>query len=187
MVATGDAGAHSTATAAARSRRTCPPTSSTSSSSPSFKRQYLDEQAVAIVSDEHVSTAETKVANARACVSAAFALADRLGEMSESEQALFDAQLDHARAGLRDAEDELAQARMQARSADLPPMLSADVFDSAPLPERRHWISLVFRCVVVRRGVGYREPVADRARILLVDDAPADSTHLIPYIVGLSY
>ena len=71
---------------------------------------------------------------------------------------------------------------MQARGVDLPPLLDSDLFDQAPVAERRLWLSLVYRCVVVRGQRRWREPAADRARLVLVDEAPADSARLIDWV-----
>jgi site-specific DNA recombinase len=147
-----------------------------------FKARYLaGGTATPALTDEHIQAAEVKVAAAEAQLAGSMAMMRRLGEMTATEQKLAERQVDEDRAALRDAEAERATAKMRARSADLPPELTEELFDKSPLPEQRHWISKVFRCVVVRRAIGWREPAADRARILLVDDAPADSTRLIPF------
>ena len=76
---------------------------------------------------------------------------------------------------------------MSARGFDLPPQLDANTFDGEPVAERRLWISTVIACMVVRRGEGWREPVVNRARIIARDDAPTNSTRLIPFAAGFRW
>jgi hypothetical protein len=85
---------------------------------------------------------------------------------------------------LRQAEDDLAKALQDARGSRLPAKLTVEEARVAPLEERRHWLSLLYRCVIVRKGVGYREPVVDRSRVVGFDDAPFDGTTLRGWVAG---
>jgi hypothetical protein len=103
---------------------------------------------------------------------------------SDSERELVADQVKAAGRELRDAEDELQEALQAARGSRLPVRLTVQEAREAPLEERRHWLSLLYRCVIVRKGVGYREPVVARARIVGFDDAPFDGTTLRGWVAG---
>jgi DNA invertase Pin-like site-specific DNA recombinase len=103
---------------------------------------------------------------------------------SNSERELAAEQVKAAGKELRDAEEELQDALQAARGSRLPARLTVQEAREAPLEERRHWLSLLYRCVVVRKGVGYRESVVDRARVVGFDDAPFDGTMLRGWVAG---
>jgi DNA invertase Pin-like site-specific DNA recombinase len=154
-----------------------------------FTDEYLGTSWAADRDDAQVSATLAAVETAKGRLAAAMRLKVELGdEASETELELADEQIAAARASLRQAEQALVEARMSARGAELPTELDADLFAKATrddVAEARHWLSLVYRCVVVRPARVWREPAADRARIVHVDDAPADSTRLIAFVVGL--
>jgi hypothetical protein len=103
---------------------------------------------------------------------------------SDSERELAADQVRAAGRELRDAEEELQEALQAARGSRLPVRLTVEEAREAPLEERRHWLSLIYRCVIVRKGVGYREPVTSRARVVGFDDAPFDGTALRGWVAG---
>jgi site-specific DNA recombinase len=152
-----------------------------------FETRYLGTSWEASQNDAEVDAAEARVERCETELGNSMAAMRRLGEMTASERRLAEKQLDEDRVALRDAEAELAQARMHARGADLPAHLDSDLFRSSPIAEQRHWISTMFRCVVVRSARVWREDAAGRARIVLADDAPAESTRLIPYVAALDW
>ena len=67
---------------------------------------------------------------------------------------------------VRDAETAQAEAQAQARKSRLPAGLTVEKARTFPVPDRRHWLSLVYGAVVVRRGRGWREPVGDRITVI---------------------
>lgn len=151
-----------------------------------FEARYLDVDYVPICSDDAVDACEASVAQIATRLSARLELIVRA--QSATEREILDSQADVDRAELREAEIELSQAQMRARGADLPPDLTIELFRDAPLPQQRHWLSLVYRAIVVRRAAPgtWRAPVADRTRLVTIDEAPADSTRLISHVAALA-
>jgi DNA invertase Pin-like site-specific DNA recombinase len=149
-----------------------------------FKARYLGKF-VPSTDDAELQAAEAARDQAKRYVGGTMAMVANLGDVSPTERELAEDQLSTARRSLKEAELDLRRAQMAARGADLPEDLTAEDCEDAPMDEKRHWLARVFRAVVVRRGEGYREPVGPRTTILLVDDAPAQSTHLIDWIAAL--
>jgi hypothetical protein len=89
---------------------------------------------------------------------------------------------------LAEAERREADARAQARGADLPRDLTADDVDAmlarGEVAAVRTFLAAVFASVVVRRAGRWREPVADRARVLRRDEAPAGNLALIAHVAA---
>jgi DNA invertase Pin-like site-specific DNA recombinase len=79
-----------------------------------------------------------------------------------------------ALAELQAAEATLGAARSHAVGADLPDGDLSVVWANATVPQRRDLLERVYGVVVVRRGIGYREPVIRRARVIGRPDTPAD-------------
>jgi hypothetical protein len=153
-----------------------------------LKDEFLRDGIVEhVITDEYVATGEALVEKWTTKLKTALAVKIDLGELTGSEADVVDEQIAGARTGLRQAESDLQEARMRARGAELPPELTEALFDEAAagdVAEARHWLSLVYRCVVVRAARRWREPACDRARVVGVDDAPADSTRLIAWVVA---
>lgn len=82
------------------------------------------------------------------------------------------------------AERREAEARDNVRGARLPADLTADTFDTWPIPDQRTFLSALFAAVVVRASERWREPVADRYGIIRRDQSPAHPTALIARIAG---
>jgi site-specific DNA recombinase len=150
-----------------------------------FALDFLDVEMVATATDDHVIGAESAVTAARARLAGLFEMAGGLGEMSASEREMFDGQLRGARACLRDAEASLRAAHQASHGAELPIDLDAAGFEALSVPERRRLLGLVYAAAVVRPAAVWREPVAQRVRMLGRHEAPADSTHLIAFVAGL--
>lgn len=152
-----------------------------------FEARYLDDEYIPIATDDAVDACEARVAQIAARLTPRLELIVRA--QSDTEREILNAQADVDRAELREAEAELKQAQNRARgAADLPPELTVELFRDAPLPQQRHWLSLVYRAIVIRRAAPgtWREPVADRARLVTIDEAPADSTRLISHVAALA-
>ena len=95
-----------------------------------------------------------------------------------------DVELKDAKAALRDAESELAEAKAAARGGRLPARLTVEEARKAPVSEQRHWLSLVYAAVAVRKARVWREPVADRALLFDRDAAPSDGTGLRGFVTA---
>jgi DNA invertase Pin-like site-specific DNA recombinase len=148
-----------------------------------FKADWLGNTWVAEHADETVKAAHDAVESGKATLRVAVKHKIGLGEdPSKSELEIAEEEEALARANLRRLEQELVEAKATARGAALPPELDEERFDSAPVPDQRHWLSSVYRCVVVRKALRWREPAAERARLVSVDEAPADSTPLIAWV-----
>jgi DNA invertase Pin-like site-specific DNA recombinase len=153
-----------------------------------FKSEWLTGRWAPEVTDEQVIAAELGVQNASERLRGSMRMRGLLGEdASETEIKLADEQLAEDRTALRDAEEELHRSQMAVRGVDLPPQLDADAFDAAPVAEKRRWLAAVLACVVVRRADPYGQPVGERVRIVGRDDAPTDSTRLIPFAASLRW
>jgi DNA invertase Pin-like site-specific DNA recombinase len=111
----------------------------------------------------------------------------RLGDLPAAEQAMVDDELAAARALVREREAAVTQARTQAAGIDLPADLNADNIDAEPVADQRHLLGLVFVGVAVRKGIGWRESVEHRAQFLGRNEAPSNSTALIPHVVALDW
>lgn len=138
-----------------------------------FKREFLDAALVAEYDD-------ADVAIAAADVEAADAVVKRMTKnllLVEDDDAQAAAQelLAEATAAKRAADARLAQAQRASRAVTIPDDVDADTFDSLPIQERRHLLSLAYACVVVWPAATYREPVAARSLIVSRDDAPDTS------------
>jgi DNA invertase Pin-like site-specific DNA recombinase len=82
------------------------------------------------------------------------------------------------------AERGLGEARNRVRRSRLPGNLTAEEARAFPIPDRRHWLSSVYAAVVVRKARVWREPVADRQRVVPIDDAPGNGTALRGFVVA---
>jgi DNA invertase Pin-like site-specific DNA recombinase len=142
-----------------------------------FEEEWLGEGRSEPVSDNG------RVAAARDGLAAAvrrLRKAQSLFTMAETprEEREADAELKAAKAQLRDAETEEAEARAAARGSRLPARLTVEEARNAPIPDRRHWLSLVYAAVIVRKARVWRERVADRFAVVAADEAPGDGTRL---------
>lgn len=155
-----------------------------------FREQYLkpDHARVPSEVDSEIAAAEAAVSDAKRRLRGSFAAKRELGDQcTPTEREIADDQIEADRAALREAEARLRSTRADVRGAiDLPAWLDQAAWDSADVQERRHWLSLVYACVVVRKAIRWREPAKDRATLIPADDAPRESTHLIGYIVALN-
>ncbi|HEX6697037.1 MAG TPA: recombinase family protein [Solirubrobacteraceae bacterium] len=148
-----------------------------------FEDEFLgDGQSEAIEDDGRVAAARERLAVAKAASAKAMKLFTLTTTDSEEREA--EAQVRAAGVELRDAEDALAQATAQARGSRLPARLTIEEAREAPIPERRHWLSLVYAGVTVRQRQGWREPVADRSVVVPVDGAPRDRTGLRGFVTA---
>jgi hypothetical protein len=148
-----------------------------------FEDEYLgDGRAEAIEANDQVAAARERLSAARARSKNAMSLYTLVA--SDSERELAAEQVKAAGRELQDAEAELAEAQARARGSRLPTRLTLDEAREAPLSERRHWLSLAYAAVAVRKARGWREPVADRARIILADDAPGNGTALRGFVAA---
>jgi DNA invertase Pin-like site-specific DNA recombinase len=153
-----------------------------------FRDEWLTRRWAPEVTDEQVIAAERQVQNAEERLRGSMRMRGLLGEdASDTEIKLADGQLEEDRRALRAAEDHFRQAQMSARGVDLPPQLDADTYDGEPIPEQRRWLSTVLACIVVRRAEPIRQPIPERVRLVGRDDAPTDSTRLIPFAASLRW
>lgn len=141
----------------------------------------------AVSDDSDVRQAEERVESLKARSAGSMrlvVLAVTDSQREQAEQMVREVGIELAR-----AESDLLQAQMRARGADLPPELDVDTAERAPVQEQRHWLSLVYACVVVRRATRRLEPVADRVGprgIVSMTDAPFRSGALRDYVRGLA-
>lgn len=138
-----------------------------------FKRSFLDEELVAEFDDEAVSLAQADADNAEALVKRMMKRYLTLEGDDVDEQAAARELLDEAKAAKRAADAALGQARRAARLVAIPDDVDADAFDTLPVQEQRHLLGLAYACVVVWPAVAWREPVAQRTRLVTRDDAPS--------------
>jgi DNA invertase Pin-like site-specific DNA recombinase len=104
---------------------------------------------------------------------------------SDSEREVYEEELADLGVELREADDGVVAAHQQRHGVDIDPNLDADGLRDMPAPEQRRLFSEAFACVVVWPAAAWREPAADRARILSRNEAPSDSTGLIARVAGL--
>jgi DNA invertase Pin-like site-specific DNA recombinase len=88
------------------------------------------------------------------------------------------------REALQAAERHEREAKSRARGANLPDDLTADNFDSWPIPDRRTFLAALFAAVVVHKPERWRQPVPERVRVILRDQAPTNSTALIAHVAA---
>jgi site-specific DNA recombinase len=132
-----------------------------------FEGRYFtpDGKARPVQSNGRVDRARKRVEEADSRYSDALDLA--IGSTgSERARAQRKAKVDRAEQELVAAEGELAAAEAEAHAADLPDRLTIEEARKAPVADRRHWLAIVFAAVVVRKARVWREPAADRARIV---------------------
>jgi DNA invertase Pin-like site-specific DNA recombinase len=133
--------------------------------------------------DETVEAARAGLDAAKARLKNAMTMKIGLVDAKPMELEVAEETITEARAVLAQAEQAYTKALATARGAELP-ALAAETAGDAPVSERRHWLSLVYRCVTVRSARAWREPAAERVRVVRVDDAPADSTSLIRWVAS---
>lgn len=114
---------------------------------------------------------------------------DRFGslDLDQSEQQIIEGQIEAARKARRDAADRVERERHAANGIDLPTSLTVDSFDAEPVEQRRHLLALVFGCFVARKAATWREDVGQRVRVFRRDQAPTNSTALIPFVAALDW
>jgi site-specific DNA recombinase len=158
-----------------------------------FKALYHDVEAVGFLTDEHVTAAQARFDQAEAGFVSMAAALQTLGSMTALEKRLFQQSQDEVRRELANAEADLQSARASVASTDLPvDALHENAFDTEPVDVQRHYLSLVFAALVVRRyrpdPVGLRhEHVADRAQVVGRDEAPDGSARLIDFCAALTW
>ena len=140
-----------------------------------------------VTDDSVYLAAEAALTNANDDLRRAIANSLRLSDLSATEQAMVDDELDAARARVRDAEAAVTEARTAAAGIDLPAGLNLDNIEGEPVAEQRHLIGLVFVAIAVRRSTVWRESVSNRVQFLGRNEAPSNSTALIPHVVGLDW
>ena len=106
-----------------------------------------------------------------------------IDEANELERNIFEEELASARAALARAVEQERATRYVTAGVDLPTGLTAEEYPRLEVAERRHLLSALFSAIVVRRAVRVAEPVADRAEILLANEAPSGRA-LIPFLAG---
>lgn len=151
---------------------------------PRFEREHLGEGRSEPIEDTngHVAAARDRLVEAERVTRQArklFLLADTAGDEQEAER-----EVKAAQAEQRAAETELAEAKNQARGGRLPAGLTAEKARTFPVPDQRHWLSLVYGAIVVRKGRGWREPVVDRSVVLGRDEVPGDAVALRGFVAG---
>jgi len=122
--------------------------------------------------DEAIEWAEM----CEARLGAAFKAQINLGDASATELRLVGQEIDSARADLRAAELRVSKERNAVRGADLPHEFGRELWAEAGVKDRRQWLSVAMRAVVVRRSASYREPVADRCVVISAAESPADTS-----------
>jgi DNA invertase Pin-like site-specific DNA recombinase len=147
-----------------------------------FKRRYLDKEYTVTAVTDALSTAEEAVRTAKAKLAGIYALAGDVASLSRGEREVMNEAKTEAVTELHKAERAEALARRQEHGLDLPPGLTSEDADDAPLPERRLWLGQVFAGVVVRPAHVRREDVAQRVTLLGRNEAPTDSLDLIRFI-----
>jgi DNA invertase Pin-like site-specific DNA recombinase len=125
---------------------------------------------------EHEDRVKARVGRAQKLVIAA-----ESDEERESAEEL----LAGERLALREASDAVRMARQQKHGVDLDPNLDEDAFDNLPVPDQRRLLGEAFAAVVVWPARVWREPAAERSRILTRNEAPSDSTALIARVAGI--
>lgn len=153
-----------------------------------FVDEFLDRAtARPVATNGEITAKQQAVEQAKARFDNALEAQLELGKASAAAAKVVKEKAKAAERALARAEDDLAQAEARARAGRLPAKLTAEAFAKArteDVAEARHWISLVYRCVVVRRSASWREPVGGRIRIVPESEAPADSTSLIGWVVA---
>jgi DNA invertase Pin-like site-specific DNA recombinase len=155
-----------------------------------FIDEYLgDEVSEAHATDENVAEAAAKVDICETRLANAVKIKIGFGDdASQAELRIADGEIDQARAALRTAEQELLAAKLAARGAEFSAEeVNADVFRKAladDVPEARHLLSRVYRAVIVSKAASWRQPAAERSRIVHVDEAPVDQTALIGWVAA---
>jgi DNA invertase Pin-like site-specific DNA recombinase len=149
-----------------------------------FEAEHLGEGEMRPVEDTngHVAAAQAHLQAAKLRTQKArklFTLTETASEEAEAAQ-----EVKLAQAEQRDAEVALQEAKAQARGSRLPATLTVKEARDAPVPEQRHWLSLVYGAVVVRRARGWREPVKDRSVILGRDEVPGGAVALRGFVTG---
>lgn len=146
-----------------------------------FTTRYLDTRAALVEDDTALADAEAALDRAAARYARAVEQVND-GETSDAVRRVQEASKSKAEAEVRRAEADVHTARAKARGGLLPGDLDADGMASATVPEQRHFLATVFRCVVAC-GALSDGPVADRVRILGVDQAP-DGDALRRFVAG---
>jgi DNA invertase Pin-like site-specific DNA recombinase len=145
-----------------------------------FKDRYFDAKLDAHADDDAVADATAKVA--RLAIRHDNIFASMPADMSGARGENWREHERQAGEALADAEREEAEAKAQARGANLPHDLTADNFDTWPVPDQRTFLAAVFAAVVVRRPARWREPVAARTHVLRRDEVPANNIALIAHV-----
>jgi DNA invertase Pin-like site-specific DNA recombinase len=135
-----------------------------------FERRHLHDF-IAFPDDTRLADAQEDVAGAKGSLQRVLRRAVELDDDDEDVKEILDAEVEDAKEELRQAKSRLRAIENELSGAELPDELDPDVFRKAPVAEKRHWLSLVFAAVVVRRAVGWREPVAARSELLTAPDA----------------
>jgi DNA invertase Pin-like site-specific DNA recombinase len=145
-----------------------------------FTYEHLDNKSNPIEDDGRVDAAKAAKAKAAHVTKQArklFLLAETPSEEAAAEREVKDAQRAE-----RDADDELAEANAQARGGRLPARLTTELAFHAPVSEQRHWLSLVYGAIAVRKARVWREPAEARAQVFARDEVPTDLTALRNFI-----
>lgn len=151
-----------------------------------FRKEFLEIDLTALPTDEAVTEAAERTEAARGMLDRAMARFAKLTDLDPAEEQMIEEKLDEARAAFRSAQAAEKKVRHEAKGVDLPADLSADSFAEAPVDEQRHLLALTMAAVVVRPSATWREPVANRVRIISREEAPADPRELIPFVEGLA-
>jgi hypothetical protein len=108
---------------------------------------------------------------------------DRANAESASEREVLDGVLADARRALAEAEADAREARRAEAGIDLPRDLSGDAYRNLPVEDRRHLLASLFGAIVIRPALEWREPVAQRAQIILSNEVP-DGVGIIEFVAG---
>lgn len=151
-----------------------------------FERDFLLGLRGRQVADGALADADAALEVSKDQLRAAMRYRRELGDASALEREIADEDVEEARSKLRAAELALHDARMAELGADLPPELTVDVFRRQPMPERRHWMSLVYAGVAVRAARRWREPAPERVALVRAETPRLVGAALRRRITGLS-
>lgn len=152
-----------------------------------FRRDFLSEiEVVGVEDDRTIVEAEERAREAKRRYEQRLAKSlDFDPEADADERAIVEKLVEEAKAEHRTAKRLLAEAKAAARGTSLPADLDVIAWDEASIQDRRHWLSLVYACVVVRKAATRGEVVEERARLLTRDEAPDNATALRTFVAGL--
>jgi hypothetical protein len=87
-------------------------------------------------------------------------------ELGGAEAGSLDYLIEEAQAKLATAAQAVTDGERQAQGMHLPSGLSPVEWQEATTEERRRWLASVFGCIIAEHGQGWRQPVADRIKLL---------------------